>query len=118
MALHPGYTGIEAGESRSVLGPVAGIYVPTSPTITVKLDLSQYAGHYVRINAQAEDLYYVFTDDLSNDMDLTTHFDMAALVPDYMCKKATDRVIVPVGFPILLLRSASSSAGAVRIRRA
>jgi hypothetical protein len=103
------------------MGPVAGAYVPTPAASNTVLDLSSFKNKYVRIQAIAENLFYVFAASSTATMvGLTSadfKFDMTAVVPVLLGEGFQDEVVVPSDFPFLLLRSATGTPGEARIFR-
>jgi len=118
---HPNWDGVSGAEAHSVMGTIGAFYVPTPNASETAIDLTDYQSHYIRIQAVAEDLFYVFTDDATNTMvGLTSadfKFDETLLVPMQLGEGFSDDVVVPMDFPILLLRSASGVAGEARVHR-
>ena len=121
-ALAPAVTG---GQARGLFGPIRGINTPVNGSggNPYVLDLRDSAGQFIRISAIEEDIDYVFTAyrdgmDYSAQLDTSDQMDFALGVPEIIWECSSDRIVVPPTHPILLVRSATTNMGRVRIRRA
>lgn len=111
----PSHDAVTESEARTVKGATVGFCDATTSTTTEYVDLSEWAGRYVKIYCETSDHYFCFGAATGFTMDVDAAAVGTLYVPDRVdAGGAGTHVVIPRNKPWLGYRTVSG-AGVIRV---